>query len=581
MLGQGGHTNSAQGQSLGSLCPILLLFITALFPAGCGQQQTITVPVIVERVPFSDHVGSTTCIECHEEVTRSFRQSPMGSSLELVGSNTIHKPASFTKKWDAHGIHAEFLVRPADNGWTLTEVLQAGRRSEQTERLTVAVGSGNHGKTFLIEKPGGFLFEAPASWYRLLDGWELSPGYESHAHPGFGRPILEECLFCHSGGAVSFVGTGNGYRTSDPFLEHAISCERCHASGAEHVRRQQSGVEGQGFDTINPAKLAPKRSWDACLQCHRSEGGGAFVLRPGKDWYDFRPGDSLSDVAVQFRTKLAADEIGVHFSGKPTQLATSKCFQGSAGAMTCLTCHRIHERPEPKNKVSFYRQRCLECHSAGCPLPEPERMEQGNDCVACHMPAVVPADITHSRITDHRIRIPQTLVSASQGHSSVPKLIGDGPTGETEHEKHRNLGIAYLSLSRENHDHTQALLWRAINNLDKANRIAPLDPQGRLALAQSFGALGQPQHALEHFEAAVKQLPDSAEAHLYLGICLTQLGQSHGAAEHLERSLKFNPYQLEAIMVLAGIYEQQGKIQEAAELKQRAITIDHRAAFRQ
>lgn len=88
------------------------------------------------------------------------------------------------------------------------------------------------------------------------------------------------------------------------------------------------------------------------------------------------------------------------------QLASSRCAQGSAGKLTCATCHESDRELRPAEVAPYYRERCLGCHPAGsCKIPVAERRRttQGDDCRFCHMPAVAPAAGEALMRTDHRI----------------------------------------------------------------------------------------------------------------------------------------------------------------------------------
>src|SRR5262249_54758469 len=113
------------------------------------------------------------------------------------------------------------------------------------------------------------------------------------------------------------------------------------------------------------------------------------------------------------------------------------------------TCHNPHAREKPKDRVAFYRQECLRCHTeAGCKLERAERLKtQARDnCVACHMPRA-DTDIAHVAFTHHRIgrhakQLPAVL------NRGVPRLV---PTDDVSHlsllEKKLNLGLAYHEAS--------------------------------------------------------------------------------------------------------------------------------------
>jgi predicted CXXCH cytochrome family protein len=98
---------------------------------------------------------------------------------------------------------------------------------------------------------------------------------------------------------------------------------------------------------------------------------------------------------------------------QPIGLSMSKCFKGSAGGFSCVTCHDPHGRASSER--ASYDAVCLKCHttavesSALTPKkPDPDRpgtckVSPGERCVECHMPRV---DIGHKvLLSDHWIRV--------------------------------------------------------------------------------------------------------------------------------------------------------------------------------
>lgn len=504
----------------------------------------------------------------------------MGQSLHLVSAADPIPEQRFEQHWPAAGLSARYHIARAGDEYVMTEHLQlGGEQSSQSHALAVAVGSGNHGITYLVEQPGGFLFEAPASWYRKLDGWQMSPGYESAHHQGFHRPITSECLYCHSGGARSIAGSGNGYQPGRMFVEPAISCERCHGGGADHVKRQkEGGGRPEPGEIVNPAKLSASLAMDVCLQCHRSEGGGAAVLRRGLDWYDFQPGRPLAEVAAQFEVEHAdLDAVGVHFAGKATQLRASRCFQESQGEMSCLSCHSIHSKPPAEQRVAANRNQCLACHQAGCASPPENRLAQqaDDDCAACHMPKTTPADIQHSEITDHRIRVVGRSVPQSQ---SLPKVHTLRPVDSPvdPDQAPRDLGIAYFQYAGLNPEQAPAYFHRAASLLEPIVRDDPHDVQARLAFARSLAATGAHRRALGEFQACFQDMPADARTYTQAAYSALQLHDAPLAEGLLERALKINPYQLEALTALGRLRATRGDHDSAGRLRQRAAAVDHR-----
>jgi hypothetical protein len=99
----------------------------------------------------------------------------------------------------------------------------------------------------------------------------------------------------------------------------------------------------------------------------------------------------------------------------------SRCFEKSKGPnkLGCISCHDPHRRPQPQQRISYFRKRCLACHQEhGCALAEPERRRRSpeDSCIACHMHRYDASDIPHVANTDHRIlRLPEPLATEDAG----------------------------------------------------------------------------------------------------------------------------------------------------------------------
>ncbi len=271
-----------------------------------------------------------------------------------------------------------------------------GQEVEHTEaEVLYALGSGERGVSFLVQRGTG-LFQSPIAWYSQERRWDLAPGYRiQNLH--FGRPITLECLFCHTNQVT--------WRDDRPpsFEGLTIGCERCHGPGALHARDPRA-INGQDLTIVNPARLEPPAIREAvCEQCHL-QGTDRTVLL-GRSPYDFRPGLALEDV---MRIYLANPDpaAGRRAVGHVEQMRESRCYRRSDGQLGCLSCHDPHDRPEPAERIAYYRDRCLTCHAdQGCPLPKADRLAKSpeNDCIECHMPRSAAGDIGHTALTNHTI----------------------------------------------------------------------------------------------------------------------------------------------------------------------------------
>ena len=150
-------------------------------------------------------------------------------------------------------------------------------------QLLYYIGQGRRGTTYLFSVDG-FYFETPINLYTSRHTWDMAPAYGDAREIPMNLPALTSCMDCHvSGIRPPIEGTENRY-ASPLFLYPGVTCERCHGPGAGHIA---------GGAVVNPAKLAPERRDQVCMQCHLE--GNAAIERPGKHMYQYRPGDNLSD----------------------------------------------------------------------------------------------------------------------------------------------------------------------------------------------------------------------------------------------------------------------------------------------
>ena len=244
---------------------------------------------------------------------------------------------------------------------------------QNAHRIDFVVGSGVNGSSYIVRR-GDWLFQAPLSFYSRTQSWDLSPGYEQK-DLGFSRPIVAICTACHSG-RPQVVPNRDGMYRDPPFLELGIGCENCHGPGQVHV-----AASGKG-GIVNPAKLPASLAEDICLRCHQD--GDARVLQPGKQDADFRPGTPLQHTVAIFKIPLqrdaapdSSDLLEHHFAMK-----LSKCYLGSGGGLSCLSCHNPHSIPTRDTAASWYREKCLACHAeSACSLP---LLSRGPGMIAPH-----------------------------------------------------------------------------------------------------------------------------------------------------------------------------------------------------
>ena len=361
-----------------------------------------TAPANQSSQEESGYVGSQACSKCHRSIYESFSQTDMRRSMSEITPEILGRIPTSANIFDA-GLNRHFEVFARDNSLYQSEYETAADGKDifrDVHRVEWIIGSGANGSGAIV-KQADYLFEAPLSFYAKPNRWALSPGYEFGDY-GFNRPILPACIFCHSGQPRPVVD-GNGRFLQPSFAEVAIGCENCHGPGLSHIAAANMGDPTGSI--ANPAKLSPWLADNICMSCHQT--GDARVFETGKTLRDFRPGaeldDTLSIFLVPFtRESAPKDDLLEHY----LSMRLSKCYLKSGGRLNCIGCHDPHVQPSPQETPSYFRQKCLACHTENsCALPLALRQHKTppDDCAGCHMPKRDVTVISHSVLTNHRV----------------------------------------------------------------------------------------------------------------------------------------------------------------------------------
>jgi hypothetical protein len=305
--------------------------------------------------------------------------------------------------------------------------------------------------------------------------------YENLKAPDFDRTAQLQCVFCHVGETFPIAGTLNAYQ-DPPFRGEGITCERCHGPATEHLRNPAPG------SIVNPRKLPPRARDSVCEQCHLN--GEVGIPNPGKQLTDFHAGENLEDVYTVYvyqSSRASAHPNALTIISQSQQLALSECARKSGDKLWCGTCHDPHALP--KDSVAYFRDRCLQCHSA---LPASHRKPNQN-CFACHMPRLPAGRGGHTILTDHRIAIytPQELAALR-----APSLLNGSAAGNDDELEpwrdpppqfaQRNLGLAYARVGARLE--SAPLVRRGYQLLSSARNDFPNDPVLLRAMGQIVGA---------------------------------------------------------------------------------------------
>src|SRR5579864_9546768 len=147
------------------------------------------------------YVGSRACADCHSEIAASYAKTDMGRSIVRADPASLAAVPPSGVVFDQRlNRHFETYLR---EGELFESEFQTGEDGKDvfrdTRKVEWLLGAGANGIAAIVER-GDYLFEAPLSYYTNLHGWALSPGYQ-FADYGFSRPLLPECIVCHSGRA--------------------------------------------------------------------------------------------------------------------------------------------------------------------------------------------------------------------------------------------------------------------------------------------------------------------------------------------------------------------------------------------
>jgi hypothetical protein len=528
------------------------------------------------------YVGSKLCAECHRAIYNVFSETDMGRSMSPVSPTLLEKIPTSAQIFDAKlNRHFEVSVR---GGNLYQDDYETGPDEKEvfrdTQKIEWILGSGANGFGAIVRR-GDSLFEAPLSFYSKTQHWALSPGYESYDY-GFSRPILPGCIVCHSGRPRP-VPDGNGRFLDPPFTDLAIGCENCHGPGALHVREMREsrpGVKGGDLAIVNPAKLPSWLADNICSSCHQT--GDARVLKPGKNFQDFRPGSALDDtlaillIPPKRDAPPQSDLLEHYFS-----MTLSKCYRGSRGRLSCITCHDPHTQPAGQEVSVLFRLRCLNCHtekSCAVPFLVRQRKTPPDDCAGCHMAKRDVKEISHSVLTNHRIvRDSGEPYPDAAFHLATPKLPDLVHLDAKPDQKDMSLPSvtllqAYGQLMNTHQEYRAP--YRAL--AEKLRTSVPEDISVLEALAyvalEKKSSEGEAE-AVDYLDRAIQQGSTSPADFELCGSLLIRTDRLPEAVDALQRGIKIIPHDGELYRLLGAAYLSQKKSTEASNVLTRASQI--------
>jgi hypothetical protein len=353
--------------------------------------------------------GDSTCLSCHAdkasyEGTAHRLTSRHPSPASMAGDFTGPRSVLRTPNPSLH-----FRMSADSAGFHQTAVEGTGMdTTTRTERVAYVAGSNRKGQSYLYWR-GDSLYQMPISYWKTLNTWINSPGPGyTDGRANFDRAVAPRCFECHATWieAKPDLGVVNRFDSTGAIL--GITCERCHAGGREHVRRQRAVLTvARGPAIVNPARLSRERQMDACAQCH---GGLGWPKVPS---FTYVAGYRLEDY-VALAPPPPTAQVDVH-GNQVALLQRSRCYQASQ--MTCSTCHDVHATQRDPKQLSG---KCMTCHQEqSCKLFPTQGKAIAGRCVDCHMPlqssnlivSALEGQSKQAQVRSHWIRVYRDSVS--------------------------------------------------------------------------------------------------------------------------------------------------------------------------
>ncbi|WP_317896607.1 multiheme c-type cytochrome [Aurantibacillus circumpalustris] len=377
--------------------------------------------VYLNHSDTAKYIGMNTCRQCHQSIYNTFIETGMGKSFDVasrkksfgdfISASIYDRIANLQYRayWNKDSLFIkEFRLSKKDTTHT------------RTEKVNYIIGSGQHTNSHMYSV-NGYVHQMPMTYYTQKKHWDLPPGFENGVNTRFSRKIGLECMSCHNAYPEFVKGSENKFTR----LPNGIDCERCHGPGSIHVAQRSTGSKVDtskyiDYSIVNPAKLSIDAQFDICQRCHLQ---GNAVLKEGKSFYDFKPGQKLSDFISVFLPKYKNADDEFIMASHADRLKQSACFIKSyekvkdnrslkpyKEALTCVTCHNPHVSVKQTNK-NVFNDACTNCHSNASEINNVHNELKNNElknCVSCHMPASGSTDIPHVSVHDHYIRKPIT-----------------------------------------------------------------------------------------------------------------------------------------------------------------------------
>ncbi len=310
--------------------------------------------------------GTEACGRCHGAAIRTARESVHASLLaaEDRGCEACHGPAGHHVR---SGGRARFVVNP--------ERLPPEKASALC--LSCHGDKPDHARDW----KGGDLEKRGLSCLTCHRAHGKSEDQGKPVVRAEGKVGSKTCRVCHADAHPDLSHSPHARLMKGP---GARGCEACHGPGAAHVAKG-----GDRASIRNPARLPPERRAGFCLDCHRT-GSTHFAWDRGAH---ARAGlacttchDSLAGPETRSKKREPALCLACHGDvGAEFRLPNHHPLE--RGAVTCTSCHDVHQEDHGFLSLASRKDRCVACHTdKRGPFLYEHEADRRDGCVVCHRP---------------------------------------------------------------------------------------------------------------------------------------------------------------------------------------------------